>query len=683
MRRGRPPTISQTQPQPAKPDPSPMRVANGDPFAALDVKQIKDGKADGLASRFPTLDQFSLLHDQGAVFSFDEPAAQTEPPKKNISQKVVERLADDAFATLPSKPPPLVGSLRPAHEITSALPYTPAPPEKETASQPLVSASAPSKSAEMSRASAIISSMPELQAISSQTSQAYPTPSGRPKMVSTGTMTSTPPPERTQPQPQVYRFPPSDQHRSSSLPERQEAGASNQLRPDSSSRPGAIPRVPSFQSQPTHARHPSSSRPSLEGARPSPDLLDQPITKSASLSGRPRPVSTHLESNLDYLREKESAPRALISPGHPSPKYAEAAIEPKEEAAIESNVDFLRSMEDLDPKKDKGHPKQGKRSSLGSLSGTKNILVGKFGDAFKRFEGNAGGPPPPRTPSPLKWLERQDLTPIAGSEATDERSDDGQVLEETDDMSPEMRREIERRRLSMEEKRVAAAGAEYRQRIAQRETTGPGFPQGAGSAQLPKSIGGVPRAVSIQHRVQSLLSDSQTPSNAPRTAEGYGHYADNAATANWGPEGRPEIPRKPVGGAKMPATADTSVRRPTTSSEPVPTASASRPTPSATGGPPKPMAKPKPIHLNKTPTAGGAPLGGRPSSPVKPSSLGKSLPKAPAQLMVVNQSGQPVLDMSPEEKEDYVRDFSKRYPSLSSIEMVERDLAAEARDKGR
>jgi AP2-associated kinase len=40
--------------------------------------------------------------------------------------------------------------------------------------------------------------------------------------------------------------------------------------------------------------------------------------------------------------------------------------------------------------------------------------------------------------------------------------------------------------------------------------------------------------------------------------------------------------------------------------------------------------------------------------------------------------GQPALDMTPQEKDDYIRDFSKRFPSLSSIEMVERDLAAEA-----
>ena len=37
-----------------------------------------------------------------------------------------------------------------------------------------------------------------------------------------------------------------------------------------------------------------------------------------------------------------------------------------------------------------------------------------------------------------------------------------------------------------------------------------------------------------------------------------------------------------------------------------------------------------------------------------------------------------LLDMSTREKEDYVRDFSKRFPSLSAIEMVERDLSVES-----
>ncbi|RAL64987.1 hypothetical protein DID88_001577 [Monilinia fructigena] len=90
------------------------------------------------------------------------------------------------------------------------------------------------------------------------------------------------------------------------------------------------------------------------------------------------------------------------------------------------------------------------------------------------------------------------LTPIAGSEATDGRSDDGKM---DDNMTPEQRREVERRKLSIEEKRVADAAAEYRKRLADRD-----------GAPAPKSIGGVTRAASIQHKVKSLLDEnSQQP----------------------------------------------------------------------------------------------------------------------------------------------------------------------------
>jgi AP2-associated kinase len=38
--------------------------------------------------------------------------------------------------------------------------------------------------------------------------------------------------------------------------------------------------------------------------------------------------------------------------------------------------------------------------------------------------------------------------------------------------------------------------------------------------------------------------------------------------------------------------------------------------------------------------------------------------------------------MSPQEKEDYIADFSKRFPSLSGIEMVETQIDREPRAPG-
>ncbi|EFQ33312.1 uncharacterized protein GLRG_08456 [Colletotrichum graminicola M1.001] len=673
MRRGRLPAASQ-QPQPqqaAKPGPSPMRVTDGDPFAALDAPAAAAaagspaaaaaGDVDEFASRFPPLDQFSILHEKGSKFNFD---SHTPPPTQQQRVPVSQPIQKPKHQAYPAvqSPPKNPEPARP-RTVTPAVTASHTPPTVKCPPQAAVgltkTASAPPKPAEMSRAHAIINKNPELQAISSQTQAQYhpqPQPS---KYVSTGTMTTSPPGEQqpTQPVP-VWRVPTSVHHRSSSLPRQEDQNAS--------SRPGveegSLPRNPSYQLRPTHVRHPSSSRPSLEGGRPSLDLLDSSSQSRRSIDGRPRPASTYLESNLDFLREKENSSKSVPPPSLMSPKFPDrvpspAMAEPEEEAHIESNVEFLRSIEESDSKKRDWHSKHGKRGSLSSLSGTKNIFAGKFGDAFKRFEGNQA-PPPARTPSPLKQLERGVLTPIEGSEATDGRTDDGKGHEEIED-TPAMRREIERLRLEEEERRVEAAAAEYRQRFSN---------QPGSTAPLPKSIGGVSRAVSIQNRVQNLLSEGQKSSvQVPRTAQGYGVYTDSAA-------GRldkqlPDIPRKPVGNAKpRPMTPSNSQDvvvnkvRPATS-EPLPAAGRSTPGP-------RPVAPRKPMHLNSLPT------GGRPGSPPKQHQAPPST--SSEHLVGVGLPGRPVLEMSAKEKDDYVQDFSKRFPSLGSIEMVERDLAAEA-----
>ncbi|KAH8674003.1 hypothetical protein BX600DRAFT_395537 [Xylariales sp. PMI_506] len=685
MRRGRLPAAAVQPPvQPPKPSSSPMRVTNGDPFAALDSKGAAKTSsqappktdADELSSRFPTLDQFSILLDQGAKFEFDSP---TSPTPRDLPQRVAEKLADDAFAIPSTAAAPSQSPKRQSIDMSRVKSVADAS-ELHKASPPLGQvrkpASAPPKPEGMSRASAIISNNPELQAISSPSPQSTQQSPSRPSMVSTGTMTSTPPPPEKKDYPPIYRFPPSDHSRSSSLPRHTYAPVTSQSfrseSPQQPPRPVTNQRVSSFQAQGGHMRQPSSSRPSLESGRPSAEFLE-PLAKTSSQPGRPRPASTYLESNMDYLRERESIPPPSRSPALINSKFsdkpASPALGPQDDTTIESNVEFLRSKEDTDNKKKDKSSKQGKRSSLTSLSGTKNILAGKFGDAFKRFEAPSI-PPAIRTPSTLRDIGRGDLTPIAGSEATDGRSDDGRYQGDQDEMTPEMRRELEAQALADEERRVEAAAAEYRQRVAARDV-------GGAAAPLPKSIGGVSRAVSIQNRVQNLLSESQKSTNAPKTAEGYGRFSDAAAAASRVDKALPELPRKPVGigaGRGVGAAAKRTTR-PIDMGNPGLShgTSAASPTSSYRPAlPAKPTAPPKPVHLNHIPT------GGRRS----PTKLQRPPGPYSEQLTGVGIPGQPSLDMTVQEKEDYIRDFSKRFPSLGSIEMVERDLDAEL-DEGK
>jgi len=302
-------------------------------------------------------------------------------------------------------------------------------------------------------------------------------------------------------------------------------------------------------------------------------------------------------------------------------------------------MEFLRSLEDSE------RTKSSKRSSLTSLSGNKNILAGKFGDAFKRFEGSS--PNNGRIPSPERDMARRDLTPIAGSEATDGRSDDGHFHDDEDRMTPEMRREMERLKLQEEEQRVEAAQAEYRKRVAAGQR-GPPVP--------PKSIGGVSRAVSIQNRVQSLLNEDQRPSNIQRTAQGYGKYTDVPETGNKPEKPLPGVPKKPLTVAKT--RVDPPQARGPSSTSSAPPALTSKP-------PAKPPAPKKPVHLNSLPT------GQRPSSPQKPTRAQTSTEE------LIEFPGQQMVDMTAKEKDDYLQDFSKRFPSLGSIEMVEREIGGQ------
>ncbi|KAM0341132.1 hypothetical protein ACHAPU_010147 [Fusarium lateritium] len=622
MRRGRPNASAASGNVAQKPDVSPMRKTEGDPFAALDSKPASKG--DELSSRFPTLDQFSLLHDHGAKFDF-EGSSPISPVthSSDLNQRVTAKLADEAFAS-PQTESPRPKPVSRTHSVTPVGHHAgvASPPLEPPLSKTL---SAPTRP-DISRAQSIISNNPELQAISSQSNSRY---------VSTGTMTSTPPPEKfSQEVERPIQRDANDYARSSSATRHPEPNAGQWATEEP--RPTFVQRIPSFQ-QPTHDRQPSSSRPSLEGGRPRADFLE-PSARASPAPSRPRPASTNLEgTTLDFLREREAASRSSSRP----PQVPSPYQEPEDEPRTSSDMDFLRSLEDSE------RTKFSKRSSLTSLSGNKNMLAGKFGDAFKLFEGSS--PTNARNPSPQRETAHRDLTPIAGSEATDGRSDDGHIHEDEDHTTPEMRREMERLKLQEEEQRVEAAQAEYRKRVAAGHR-GPPVP--------PKSIGGVSRAVSIQNRVQSLLNEDQKTTPVQRTAQGYGKYTDVPEPVDKPEKPLPGVPKKPLTVAKT--RVDGSPARGPSSTSSAPPALASKP-------PAKPPAPKKPVHLNSLPT------GQRPVSPQKPTRAQTSS----EQLVSMDAPGQQMLNMTAQEKDDYLQDFSKRFPSLGSIEMVEREIGGQ------
>ncbi|KAF2875503.1 hypothetical protein BDV95DRAFT_484229 [Massariosphaeria phaeospora] len=663
MRRGRPTAPTQQAPA-AQPSPSPLRGTSSDPFAALDSQnvQVRSAAADELAARFPSLDEFSLLHDRGQKFEFDQTATTPDP---DLTKRVTQALADDAFALPPMAKVESAPAAKPASSTPSAALSRSASARKPKPYQPAPASPIPSN--------------PVIH---------QPTPQ-RVNMVSTGIQTSPSPSPIPQKLPDInkrpiWRVPDAPHHtRTASQPrafERPHPSPSS-LKPDY-----ALPERPSLLSGARSRSHtstltipksPASSRPSLESQRPSPLDLGSSLDRSKSANSHPRPVSMHVESNLDYLRDREMASgrnfdARSLSRGPSTTVHKPSDPEP-EEKNITSNVEFLRAMEKEDDaqknkRRSSSQSKHNKRSSLSSItSNTKSIVKGRFGDAFRKFESNNTGGTQERE-SPLTPTGQftdprgKALTPIAGSEATGGTSDDERAIDETQDLPPEVRRELERRRLSQEERRVEAAAAEYRQRLAQQGDHGKGK---AGSS----------RASTIQNRVKSLLVESSKPAPNSRTTEGYGKYTDTGKPLPSRPQDppaarapRPAIARKPI--ALPPQSQH---RSPTDLAYPKPRAP---PTSTAQIQPPPPSASAPPAIATRPAVNTTGP---RPSAPPKPKALrtggdytGPAGKQQQLQSPIVGVKDKPMA-AKPDDEWD-MASFSKRYPSLSGLEMVETEI---------
>ncbi|KAL8998383.1 MAG: hypothetical protein Q9188_006116 [Gyalolechia gomerana] len=716
MRRGRP-TKAESEQRAPKPSPSPLRITDGDPFSALDSAQaVETNQAlDEIASKYPSLDEFSLLHESSDKFAFDKKPTAPSQPSRDISQQVTNALADEAFA-------------RPVPPTRSVV---------ESRSEDMTSATGPLKE---SQAKVGESAMP------SSTSE-HPLPArelpSRSKMVSTGTMTSPEPklPSSAQSSDRqsMLRFP-VPQNRSSSQPRASDASleAAALLRPDriAKRRPGLLDHRSKSQIGTLGDMQAAGS---LRSPPAKQDPMATDLNRSRSVNSRIRPSSLQIEPKRRSLRSRAHSKEVLQGEGSQSLLGARplstavtgSSDDEQEATKISSNVEFLKAMEEEDPSKRKekrlsSGSKHTKRASMPSisLSGTRNLLAGRFGEAFRRFEANTTDPDPP-SPALSPAQEGPNLTPIAGSEATESRSDDGHPYEEIESMPPEVRRELERQRLSQEEKRVADAGAAYRQRLA-----------GGGEGHIN------PRAASIQSKVKTLLDESGRGSPSPtKKPEGYGRFTDPSSPQLSRRVPSPSslnnrsLPRKDTPTFRIPPRVDSIPSNHSPAPRPpAATPSSSRPSPVVSSNPstrpsnssitasapptPRPSAPPKPQSLRTGAQSSAA------APPIKPSPLNaRSLPHHPPPRLQASQSqpdqppsqqpprpqhqSQPqpqpertmpqkrssnpyrlsndsapvlpssstkALDGPAAEEGDWESNFSKRYPTLAGLEMVETEI---------
>ena len=686
MRRGRPTTSMQQAPLAAiKPGLSPAR---GDPFAALDSKNydVRSGAVEELSKIYPSLDDFSITHDKGGIFAVPSnatlPKSDAIPAARpnRLSERVTAALADEAF-----KQPAALADIPKSNSVSHT----------DSHSRPAA-------------VKAAIRDISKNEAAIHQNALPY---------TSTGTG-SSPPSSAVKTQAPVISKRPiwkvPDVSRSSSQPRAsataKAAASMLQPTPPSTLRP-AVVDLHRSKSQTTtlntsNAPIATSSRPSLEGHRPSLGDLGDSITRTRSANSRQRPASAYVSSDMDYLRDQEHhSKRPSVIRRRSSRDPAQDSESAVEDAIIIDDIDYLRQSEDVDRRpshRHSLHKTQGHRSS-GSMSNAKNALIGRFGDAFKRFERRSSDNEPAAESSAPALVpssnQQQDetrlLSPILGSETgPSARSDNDSAIDETEALPPNVRRELERRELREEEQRVASAAAEYRSRAGA---------QGTGPASS-----GPTRASTIQKRVQSLLDEaSQSSIPTQRTAEGYGRYTDQADNRGVVPPSAstgqsmskavpPQLARKPILTTNNPGNVYPRTRQQpsdvTPTPVPIPSASApptapvtaasrvaSRPSvpPKApslrTGGDSTRSQWPPPPQPEVQPSPSSKPAGGLAAL------LAKDLEGVPEYPPRVSSArGAPVngLAMNDDSAET---EFSKRYPSLSGIEMVETEIAGERR----
>ncbi|TQS37676.1 hypothetical protein Golomagni_01840 [Golovinomyces magnicellulatus] len=613
------------------------RAVINDPWAALD--STPQAMNDNISTRFPSLDQLSFLQN-GGRFDFDKNLSK---PQHDLKKKATERSADDIFLNQS------VQSVPKAQEIISKN------PELQATSS-----------------SVAYQSIPTPLSISTQTEFRKPNSS----YVSQGTMTSTSP-SNSSTSSNTSKLSSSDHHQIRAVSHNHETRATlDQTDIPSLKTPGKI-----SQTSPT-------SRSTFENIHPP---LSKSPSRTKSTNSR-APTRTYLESNIEFLRENEikNQDNFYSSTHHRSETIDSSSSdsdEQDENIPAESKILVLQHPETEQKNRNQrchSSETKSKRTSLPSI-GTKTLLAGKFGDAFKRFEHNVShqiSTGNSRTPSPLNIIENDSLDHQSISNSgiiPDEISSHYVTNEEsvfdayTEILPPEQRREIERRRMSIEEKRVTDAAVEYRKRFSDREVLG----------LVPRKVS--PKvsssATTVQNKVWSLLDKNQTrPQSHKKTSDKYENFSGS------------ESLHSPVRSRNPYATAINPSLSPKMSSEFVSLGRSprdlrqipgyfdkeldlnlvpERPIASKTGNN-RPSAPPKPLHLNHMVTGNHVSIKAHVHQP--------DFIKADSDSNFSRIKTGIEISASSKEK-DFLSDFSKRFPSLSGIEMVEREINARSEEK--
>ena len=631
MRRGRPANKAQGINVPSNGSSS----VKSDPFAALDStsEPVRSAAMDELASRFPSLDEFSLLHENGSKFEFSR-AGNAAKGRSPVDVRRTEDLANKAFV----KP----SATSSTYQSATFRPQFDPKPSNAT------------DNAE--------------KTWSSQESHKLPVSSREPPMVSTCTTASQLLTKQSSQDVDAHRNPQSDQLlanpkiRIDRTYNRNSASLSKEdIKPEilKPHRPQLLSsqRSKSYINTKTTLKSPASSRPSLESKRQNEMDFEEPISRSHSLKSNMRPSSMHLNSSLDYLRDRENTnsrvslglPHSDSSRGPTPPVRATESTSELRENNINSDIAFLRVIEDDDSAKKRSRQvetrRSTKRSSLpASLSNTKNLLAGKFGDAFRKFEGNNA-----ETQHHVKDINVERAYEISHVESSDTVSGHVEIainIDETEELVPEVRRELERMRMIQEEKRVSDAAAAYRDSKQH-------------SRNKPKPFNSS-KAATIQNRVNSLLhdSDGSHSSSFDREARSSPPKAPTLSR----PLDRPSPVQK--GFLDTSAALDDSSTRLSNPKSPLSDNVSLKKSPeapltlSATQASKRPNAPPKPDALRT-----GSQINLLTHPAVKPINIRKDPPVKP-----------PALKGKREVAEDWEINFNKRYPSLTGLDMVEMEI---------